>query len=251
MFDAAIGPRLEASSLRMRRVFSAAGTLDVTFAGAALGAGPAAGALGEGSTRRRPRRCRCRRWCWWLAWFLFASGGVRYPVLKHAPSTGPEQESQHAHVWNSRLSRSAGGPSAPIRPAPGVFRWTPGCVALAQGDGSSAVNTSRLTRQTGRGGMKPDLSGQVALVAGATRGAGRGTAVALGEAGATVYCTGRSALGRRSDVRPARDRRGNGGPGKRGRRRGDRRRRRPPPACARWKRWCGGSTPSRAGWTSW
>jgi NAD(P)-dependent dehydrogenase (short-subunit alcohol dehydrogenase family) len=31
----------------------------------------------------------------------------------------------------------------------------------------------------------------VALVAGATRGAGRGIAVALGEIGATVYCTGR------------------------------------------------------------
>jgi NAD(P)-dependent dehydrogenase (short-subunit alcohol dehydrogenase family) len=38
----------------------------------------------------------------------------------------------------------------------------------------------------------PDLSGRVALVAGATRGVGRGTALALGEAGATVYCTGRS-----------------------------------------------------------
>ena len=36
------------------------------------------------------------------------------------------------------------------------------------------------------------LSGQVAVVAGATRGAGRGIAVMLGEAGATVYCTGRS-----------------------------------------------------------
>lgn len=36
------------------------------------------------------------------------------------------------------------------------------------------------------------LAGRVALVAGATRGAGRGIAVALGEAGATVYCTGRS-----------------------------------------------------------
>lgn len=39
--------------------------------------------------------------------------------------------------------------------------------------------------------MKP-LSSQVAVVAGATRGAGRGIAQMLGEAGATVYCTGRS-----------------------------------------------------------
>jgi|KBSMisStandDraft_5_1062788.scaffolds.fasta_scaffold15644_3 NAD(P)-dependent dehydrogenase (short-subunit alcohol dehydrogenase family) len=39
------------------------------------------------------------------------------------------------------------------------------------------------------------LAGQVALVAGATRGAGRGIARALGEAGAVVYCTGRSAAG--------------------------------------------------------
>ncbi len=36
------------------------------------------------------------------------------------------------------------------------------------------------------------LRGRTALVAGATRGAGRGIAAALGEAGATVYCTGRS-----------------------------------------------------------
>lgn len=39
------------------------------------------------------------------------------------------------------------------------------------------------------------LEGKVALVAGATRGAGRGIACALGEAGATVYCTGRSVRG--------------------------------------------------------
>ena len=43
------------------------------------------------------------------------------------------------------------------------------------------------------------LTGRVALVAGATRGAGRGTAVALGEAGATVYCTGRTTRERRSE----------------------------------------------------
>ena len=43
--------------------------------------------------------------------------------------------------------------------------------------------------------MKP-LEGRVAVVAGATRGAGRGIARMLGEAGATVYCTGRSSRGR-------------------------------------------------------
>jgi NAD(P)-dependent dehydrogenase (short-subunit alcohol dehydrogenase family) len=46
--------------------------------------------------------------------------------------------------------------------------------------------------------MDQALSGKVALVAGATRGAGRGTAVALGEAGALVYCTGRTTRDRRS-----------------------------------------------------
>ena len=43
--------------------------------------------------------------------------------------------------------------------------------------------------------MPSPLSGKVAVVAGATRGAGRGIATALGEAGATVYCTGRSVPG--------------------------------------------------------
>src|SRR5439155_12615441 len=45
------------------------------------------------------------------------------------------------------------------------------------------------------------LTGQVAVVAGATRGAGRGIARALGEAGATVYCTGRSVRGSPSPYR--------------------------------------------------
>ncbi|MFD8950887.1 SDR family oxidoreductase [Streptomyces xanthophaeus] len=42
------------------------------------------------------------------------------------------------------------------------------------------------------------LRGRVAVVAGATRGAGRGFAAALGEAGATVICTGRSSTQGRS-----------------------------------------------------
>lgn len=47
--------------------------------------------------------------------------------------------------------------------------------------------------------MKP-LTGKVAVVAGATRGAGRGIAVELGAAGATVYCTGRSTRAQASDM---------------------------------------------------
>jgi NAD(P)-dependent dehydrogenase (short-subunit alcohol dehydrogenase family) len=49
-------------------------------------------------------------------------------------------------------------------------------------------------------GEKP-LQGQVAVVAGATRGAGRAIAVTLGEAGATVYATGRSTRGNPATAR--------------------------------------------------
>jgi len=49
--------------------------------------------------------------------------------------------------------------------------------------------------------MQP-LRGKIAVVAGATRGAGRGIACMLGEAGATVYCTGRSIRGKPAGKRP-------------------------------------------------
>ncbi|KDN75724.1 short-chain dehydrogenase [Streptomyces olindensis] len=47
--------------------------------------------------------------------------------------------------------------------------------------------------------MSAPLKGKVVLVAGATRGAGRGIAVELGAAGATVYVTGRTTRERRSE----------------------------------------------------
>ena len=49
--------------------------------------------------------------------------------------------------------------------------------------------------------MTPPLAGHVALVAGATRGAGRGIAVELGAAGATVYVTGRTTRSEQSPMK--------------------------------------------------
>jgi NAD(P)-dependent dehydrogenase (short-subunit alcohol dehydrogenase family) len=48
--------------------------------------------------------------------------------------------------------------------------------------------------------MEPSLEGKVALVAGGTRAAGRGIAVELGAAGATVYVTGRTTESQRSEM---------------------------------------------------
>ena len=48
--------------------------------------------------------------------------------------------------------------------------------------------------------MSGSLAGKIALVAGGTRGAGRGIAVQLGAAGATVYVTGRSTRSARSEM---------------------------------------------------
>jgi NAD(P)-dependent dehydrogenase (short-subunit alcohol dehydrogenase family) len=52
-----------------------------------------------------------------------------------------------------------------------------------------------VTRKAASRQSAQPLTDHVAVVAGATRGAGRGIARALGEAGATVYCTGRSVRG--------------------------------------------------------
>ena len=94
------------------------------------------------------------------------------------------------------------------------------------------------------------LEGKVALVAGATRGAGRGIAVELGAAGATVYVTGRTTRDRQSEYAPAGDHRGDGGAGLGRRRQGHRRARSIISSPTRSAHWSSASAPSRAGSTS-
>ncbi|WP_345983308.1 SDR family oxidoreductase [Streptomyces sp. DSS69] len=67
---------------------------------------------------------------------------------------------------------------------------TPG--SSPEPDSPSAPGSSSVTGS--------DLAGRVALVAGGTRGAGRGIAVQLGAAGATVYVTGRTSGSQRSEM---------------------------------------------------
>ncbi|MGW4891676.1 SDR family oxidoreductase [Kitasatospora sp. NPDC004240] len=57
-----------------------------------------------------------------------------------------------------------------------------------------------MSDESTRTGNERPLAGRIALVAGATRGAGRAIAVALGGAGATVYVTGRTTRERVSEV---------------------------------------------------
>src|SRR6202163_840445 len=59
------------------------------------------------------------------------------------------------------------------------------------------MTSPKMAKKKAPAGSRP-LTGRVALVAGATRGAGRGIARALAQAGATVYCTGRSVTGKPS-----------------------------------------------------
>src|SRR2546423_2255845 len=76
----------------------------------------------------------------------------------------------------------------------------------------SCALASRIVRAAGRVqtvDWSPDrdaLRDRVAVVAGATRGAGRGIAAALGEAGATVICTGRSSAAGSGAIRSDYDR---------------------------------------------
>jgi NAD(P)-dependent dehydrogenase (short-subunit alcohol dehydrogenase family) len=95
-------------------------------------------------------------------------------VRQATNNDGAEGEQHRLHHHATRASRR--------RPEP-------------SGDPAGSDGVAQRSCETPSMTWTPDpesLRDRVAVVAGATRGAGRGIACALGECGATVYCTGRS-----------------------------------------------------------
>ena len=121
---------------------------------------------------------------------ITASCSAKLSQSMSTVSLSPSSPQGHHGPWRER--RTTHGRMPPWRG--GVWFGPPAC-------------------DTHRVSWSPDheaLRGRVAVVAGATRGAGRGIATALGEAGATVICTGRSSVtgaGRRTTTGPRRSRR--------------------------------------------
>ena len=197
---------------------------------------------------------------------LRLAGGHRASSRRSAPSSlffaglqrvGPTTASilstvepvDHGRCWRSSIFGESLGP---VQLAGGAL--VIGCGVRAQRSGwSQRPARDRTAAASGAGlgcvAVSGPLTGKVALVTGATRGAGRGTAVALGEAGATVYCTGRTTRRAPLGVRPAGDDRGDRRARRRRRRRGHRGRGRPPASRRRSRRWSSASTPSGAAWT--
>ena len=122
-------------------------------------------------------------------------------ALKPAAATAGSCRCHTYQVWGNPWQNTTAGPdpssaTCMLMPLVGTWRWrSPGsgqtvpaqqairrrtCLPVAMD--SAAVNSE-----------SRDLSGRVAVVTGASRGIGKGIALELGAAGATVYATGRSA----------------------------------------------------------
>src|SRR5690606_6910309 len=119
-----------------------------------------------------------------------ASGGSSWRCVTERSSTF-DVARQYVQITNGELA-TEGGKGAPQFGQ--TIRRGMASKSKRLPSGAEALTAKRLTprRHTARYfSMDKPLAGKIAVVAGATRGAGRGIATALGEAGATVYCTGR------------------------------------------------------------
>jgi len=169
--------------------------------------------------RARPARARekasGRGWGGWvprtagslLAGLTYLGDGRFKP-----PRLGAHRRDANAsRRWGSRGAvehpdgvAEVGGTLATIGVWTSGLRSGKGGVAPARGDrGDRRSKPESMTPAMGWSAGSDALRGRVAVVAGATRGAGRGIAAAVGEAGATVICTGRSTRSSRSDYNRA------------------------------------------------
>src|SRR5262249_22653365 len=86
-------------------------------------------------------------------------------------------------------------PAAPFRVPRSSISWRSRRGECARARKRTRAPSRRCAMRGSKTQTRRPLQHKVALVAGATRGAGRGIACMLGEAGATVYCSGRSTRG--------------------------------------------------------
>ena len=127
------------------------------------------------------------------------------PAMHGVPAAFDEEHEQIEIAGNQRLFAPVANEHAAARRQDEFAETITGHVVGSVGAYSTELplrfaaqkrqNVATMARK--KTSQKP-LTRRVALVAGATRGAGRGIARALAEAGATVYCTGRSVKGNAS-----------------------------------------------------
>ena len=123
---------------------------------------------------------------------LRAGLGAQVPLLGRPTCMALPAALAHRHAHSVVHTIDPGRSLRDTKPSPA--RHTSAMYSESSDHQAAGLDVKRGTKKRDRW-TTPDLRGKVAVVTGASRGAGRGIACVLGECGATVYVTGRSVRG--------------------------------------------------------